>query len=577
MRRKGKFFKWNYTFLIVFSFLLILFVPSLLYYFEWVNYTEEKQEATEMMQSKIDEEIFAVKSLLNYTFFDKDFQENLSAAIQEGSQADNDRIYERLTASNILGGTVQSVWFFLANENKELSYGSMVVSSDYLTSFIPNVLETIQTEYYTDAYKAGKYFAFPIKAGLNNDEVKALVIGHQVLGADYDNYLEPIGVCTALINLSSLTDSFSLVDESAVKIGLFNEDGERIYGNTKGTENALQGEAVYKIEIESKYFGFKTILYFDSMKVFYDFLPYLFSIVASIVALSAIFFVYMRAKEKQKSKVFDSFVSTFKEIGQGNFNERIEKYDVEELDLVSEQFNLMMDSLLIFNNALKEEEMKSAILKKEMSLYVLKYLNSQINKHFIFNTFGTIRSLIRLKKKDEAIQCIDSLCGYLRFSFRGRDIVTVADELSALKNYLDIQAIRMPNVLVEMNVDERIFFYKIPQFILQPIVENAYKHAFKRNRGHLTITGGLSESDTIELIIKDDGVGIEAQKVIELNELLKENKEIPQDEHIGIANVQRRLKILTGESAFIKIESEYGMGTMITIRCGNKPIEVEEC
>ena len=566
-QKKKSFFNLNYTILISFLFLLVIFVPSILYVFEYKNYVEDKKRIVTEVQTNIDERISSVKTLLNYTFFEASFQENLTGAFKEGVEVDNKIIYDRLTAIGILGNTIKTAWYF-PFINDQFSADKKILSSDILMRFIPEVVNKINVEYNNKEYHKGKYFIFTLDTALDEVEAKSIIIGHWVLGASNHNFLEPIGVCVALINSSALTDNFSLVKENKdVFVGLYTRSGDRIYGHSVEKVQELGEMKVVKMEVTSAYSEIKSVLYFNKFQVLFDFLPYLFSIVGIMILLLALFFVYLKFDEKRKTEVYDSFISTFRRISEGNMSDRIEKYNIEELDLVGEQFNLMMDSVIMLNKALNEEERKALFNEKEKDRYIIKYLSTQINKHFIFNTFGVIRSFVNLGKNEDAAECIDLLCNYLRFTFKGKDFVTVAEEVRALKDYLDIQRIRLPDITVSIKVADEIKDMQIPQFILQPVVENAYKHAFNRTNGSVWVEGRLN-GGTVEFTVSDNGAGMEDERLQELNLALKTNEESPKEGGIGLINVQRRLKILMGESAYIGVESSEGMGTVITINCG---------
>ena len=565
--KKQSFFSLNYTILIFFLAFLVVFVPSLLYVFEHKNYVEDKKRIVTEIQTNIDEKISSVKTLLNYTFFEENFQNSLNNAFNEGSELDNKIIYERLTAISILGSTIKTAWYFPLINN-ELSADKKILSSDILMKFIPGVIDKINADYNNEEYFNGKYFIFTLDSALDEIEAKSLLIGHWVLSAANNNFLEPIGVCVAITNSHALTDSFALITEkNDVSAGLYTESGEIIYGQAVKNIQELEGRRVIKMQITSKFGEIRSVLYFDSLQVFYNFLPYIFSIVAVMIALLAVFFLYLKFEERRKTEVYNSFISTFRRISEGNMSDRVEQYNIEELDLVGEQFNLMMDSILMLNKALAEEERKAHFSEQEKDRYIIKYLSTQINKHFIFNTFGVIRSFVNLGKNEDAAECINLLCNYLRFTFRGKDFVSVAEEIRALQDYLDIQKIRLPEITVFIEVDEAINDIPIPQFILQPIVENAYKHAFNRTNGSIWVEGRLKDG-MVEFTVSDNGEGLEPEALNQLNFALKSNEERNTEGGIGLINVQRRLKILTGESAYIKVESKEGAGTVVIISCG---------
>lgn len=569
-RSRKEFFRLNYTLFLIFFTVLILFVPSILYYFEWEHYTQDKKEMAYSIQEEIDGKVVSVKSLLNYTFFDEDFQRSLKASIEEGSHVDAEKIHARLTVSSILRDSVNAIWFFPQDETGEILLDNIIMSSDSMSAFMPFIVPKLQEVASNSQYLKGEYFSFPFENGVG--ERVSMIIGHRVLSAVPETYLEPIGFGIAIINLSGLTDSFSSNQNlGEVKIGLYDENGEVICGNTQRFEANIE-KGFYKITIESKYFGLKTIICFDNYIVLREFLPYLFSIIGVMVFLVVLFFCYVRLQEKKKFQAYESFISTFRKISEGNLQTRVDKYNIEDFDLVGTQFNLMMDSILRLNSALSNEQLKTFHNEAEKDRYVLKYLSTQINKHFIFNTFSIIRSFVNLGRNDEAAECIDLLCNYLRFTFKGKDCVTVSDEISALKNYLDIQKIRIKNIEVELFIDERLNYLEIPQFILQPIVENAYKHAFNVGEGKIIIEGRLTEEDFIEFSVSDNGIGIDREKLDALNHVLDQNEETSNVGEIGLINVQRRIKILTGREAYIVVESEQGKGTKVILRLGNTKV-----
>ena len=563
-QKTTRFFRVNYSVVIAIVILLVILVPSVLYAFEWKSYEEEKKIATVGIQEDIDDRIRSLKSLLNYTFFDEQFQGDLENTLKGDSDIPVDAVYDRFTAIGILGDTVRTVWYFPLIDGK-IKADVRVVSSDTLIKFVPNIIEVVNQKFSGEEYLGGKYFAFTVNTAIDKTEPKSLVIGHWVLSASTENFFEPIGLCLAIVNTPALTDYYARAkQDDGVEIGLYDSQGELIYGNAVKNSSSLQEMRVVSVKVVSEHFGLNSVLYYDVFKVFYDFLKYLLTIVGLMLVLLVACFIYVKIDEKKKVAVYDSFIETFRRIREGNTSERMLSYGIEELDLVGEKFNQMMDSVLRLNEALREEERKALESEKEKDRYVIKYLSTQINKHFIFNTFSTIRAFVNLGKNEEASECIDLLCNYLRFTFRGKDFVTVEEEVGALQYYLDIQKIRYGDVTVFVDVEEQIKGRKIPQFVLQPIVENVYKHAFKGKSGEVRITG-RQKGDTIEFLISDDGVGIDGESLEKLNRTITQNEDIAVTGGIGLINVQRRLKILTGEKAKIFVESCDGKGTTVVV------------
>ena len=191
------------------------------------------------------------------------------------------------------------------------------------------------------------------------------------------------------------------------------------------------------------------------------------------------------------------------------------------------------------------------ISKVENLMSLLKYselkaLQSQINPHFLFNVLNTMASLIRTNPEKAREVTID-LSRYLRYNLDNNvKNVELIKELNQIDNYIKIEKARFGDKLnVIYNVDESLYNFQIPSLIIQPLVENSIKHGIlkKRENGCVKIIVKKIDKD-IEVIIEDDGVGIEQTVIDNLDKQIQEN--------IGLKNVHQRLKLLYGEGLNIK-------------------------
>lgn len=548
----------NYKVLIAVFVFFILAVPTLLLFFEQKSYLSEKKAAAYRSQQDIDEKISSVKTLVNYTFYDEEFQKLLRNA-EDNEQEENYKIYAHLTSASILGNMIKGIWYFPKYGEDTISADGVVVGSDYLTGYLADNISEVLYFAESAEYKSGEYFFFCLKGpgGIQKSSGYA-AIGHWVTSTSPADYFSPIGIGTALIDLSVLTEEFSEIsDMPGVNAVLCL--GEEVLTGTPGYEaGEWNGGEMQTITIISSFFDLKTIVYFPFWQVFIDFLSILLGIFIALLFLCACFFFYVRMDDKRRLSSYQAFISAFQKISEGDLEKRIEPCSIGELNLVASKFNNMMDSIVRLNAELAEEERLRLNTELEKDGYILKYLSTQMNKHFIFNTFGTIRSFISLKKTKEAAECINWLCDYLRFTFKSKDYVAVEDEIFALRSYLHIQQVRFPDIRVETEIEEEVFKYKMPQFILQPIVENCYKHAFHCKRGKIGIAGGLSDLRNIYFVISDNGKGLSDEELRKINDALEKAGDWEPQGGIGLLNVQRRLKLLTGEDAFIRIESACG-------------------
>ena len=197
----------------------------------------------------------------------------------------------------------------------------------------------------------------------------------------------------------------------------------------------------------------------------------------------------------------------------------------------------------------------------------------QLKPHFLYNSLETVVSLVKIDYKEKAVLMIRALSDFYRKSLNGgSEIVTVRDEIDIIKNYLLIQRIRYERYMgYEIEVSEDILNCKIPKLILQPLVENALYHGIKQGekKADLIVRGYKDEKDAV-LEIFDSGVGIEPEKLKEIQKKLREQETVRADEaarsSFGIYSVNERIRLHYGEKYGITLESMLHEYTQVTIR-----------
>lgn len=197
-------------------------------------------------------------------------------------------------------------------------------------------------------------------------------------------------------------------------------------------------------------------------------------------------------------------------------------------------------------------------------------LQSQINPHFINNTLDTINwmAIGLLGGKNEISEMTGALSRMLRMSLENTDsIIPLSQEIEHCKCYLDIQNIRYEDRFrVTWDIPEELCHYRTIRVVLQPVVENAIYHGIKHlsNQGIITISGNI-QGDMVELSVEDNGLGMTEQELENLQNDM-DSTEIKESRHIGLANVNQRLRLYFGEGAGIRLECEEGKGTKAFIR-----------
>ncbi len=256
-----------------------------------------------------------------------------------------------------------------------------------------------------------------------------------------------------------------------------------------------------------------------------------------------------------------NLMKAMKKVEDGDLNVSIKEDAYEEVAELSLSFNKMIQEIQVLLDNTNEEHIK--LRKAE-----LKALQAQINPHFLYNTLDSILWLNRTGMRDEVQTLVESLTTFFRIGIsKGKDIITLREELDHVESYLKIQSIRYANKFdYSICVEDSMLDYKIPKLVLQPLVENAIYHGVKLifGKGHITVT--VKDLDTLwEISVSDTGKGMPAEKLQLLNKYLQGDKEAELNIY-GVANVNERLQIIFGKEAGLIYESEEGVGTKVTMR-----------
>ena len=179
-----------------------------------------------------------------------------------------------------------------------------------------------------------------------------------------------------------------------------------------------------------------------------------------------------------------------------------------------------------------------------------------------------IKSMIDLKMNDTASDALTSLSLFYRLSLsHGADIISIKDELDIAENYLSLQKMRHPEYFnYSIEYSDIVHNYAIPKLSLQPILENSVIHGMTnyRDKGLIHILV-IEEENKLLFIVEDNGQGISNSTLRKLVQSIDIKQAVSADS-FGLANINRRLKIFYGDLYDIKIESQLGEFTRITIK-----------
>ncbi len=270
------------------------------------------------------------------------------------------------------------------------------------------------------------------------------------------------------------------------------------------------------------------------------------------------------------SNHFAQRVERFKgEMEKAAHGERELAPDIGGNDEISELYRYLnsmiadIDNLTsrVYESRLEQEQLRTRQREAEF-----KMLASQINPHFLYNTLESIRMKAYAAGDTEVADMVKMLSKLMRRNTEIRDtLVSLRSELILTEYYLKIQNYRFGDAIrYKFWVDEEAEELTILPLLLQPIVENAFVHGLKDRRAGGQITVRVELAEALRITIADNGCGIPTQKLTEIRQQLSEYDPASQS-HIGVANVNQRIKLYYGGQYGISIQSEDGDGTQVTL------------
>jgi two-component system, LytTR family, sensor kinase len=192
----------------------------------------------------------------------------------------------------------------------------------------------------------------------------------------------------------------------------------------------------------------------------------------------------------------------------------------------------------------------------------LRALRAQISPHFIYNALAAVAGDIHARP-DEARELLIDFAEFTRYLFRdGRSYVTLDEELAHVERYLRLEQARFRHLRVSLDIPDGTRAAVVPALSVQPLVENAVRHGIERRAGsgRIVIEARVTDGD-VELCVRDDGTGIEPERIPGVL--------AGAGGGIGLSNVDARLRATFGERYALRIDSQPGQGTSVTMTVPN--------
>ncbi|MFD2612290.1 cache domain-containing sensor histidine kinase [Paenibacillus gansuensis] len=273
-----------------------------------------------------------------------------------------------------------------------------------------------------------------------------------------------------------------------------------------------------------------------------------------------------------------------RETEKGNWR-RIEGTErTDEIGGLMRSYNLMVTRLSQMIERVYEAELvnqKAALALQETELEKQKAeyqsLQLQINPHFLYNTLATVDGYAIVQKSVEISEIVEAMAFMLRYSLQTNlEEITIANELNHIRNYLMILKHRIGRDFeIDVAVAPDLLLEKCVRLTLQPLVENAFQHAFPDGIDENSVIriDAKAEGGYFYLIVEDNGAGLTADQLHDLRQRLSQNRlaessgdTLYHSGGIGLMNVNRRIQLVFGEQYGLLVDSEEGRGTRFTMK-----------
>ncbi len=388
---------------------------------------------------------------------------------------------------------------------------------------------------------------FSVSEGYTPDCNIQVVLSQALLRQSLDVFVDEQGSGGALWFM--LEDDFVIESGSSEVSSLYINASEAEHLSSTSNEWEGKYEGYQFVTTKSMKYPLTIIAFINRELISQIMLRYIAILTAVMVIISGMFAFSLLYSKRIVVKPIQEMISAFGRISEGDFSVRIYHEPHDEFNYLYSGFNDSVGYIqeLIENIYEQENLLQNAELAQ---------LQSQINPHFLYNSFFIINRMAKNESYDQITTFVTSLAKYYRFlNKETSQFIPLEEEVNHMTNYIDIQQMRFSEkISAELgDVPEQMSSVKVPKLILQPIVENAYKYgmADKLEDGLIRVSYE-QEGSIIRIIVEDNGEEINESNIKAIRRGIAGESE---DGKIhALQNINKRLKLAYGEHCGVIVE-----------------------
>lgn len=518
------------------------------------------QSKVNELGNRLDEECSYLMTAIDSAFLNIN---SIDSTILFSSDTDNLKKYNAI--NNHLYLTRQMYdgvdMFFLFDTEGKVYADSSILEAELSSSFDTSLHEVLESEH-------GRTYSFGLYDPSDEDGLGPVILVGKMLR--YIDDIQKIGYLYAIADGSVLD---KLYEEQMISKGqriyLLNSEGVVLSSTEKdelGTVLDISGDGTRVLTVADGGLWLRQQKYVPSLHAELILLIpalelYKSSGISVIVVLAALLFglafaIYQAGIiTKRTLSPLTALTNTANEIADGNMQVRCaESSESTEIAVLSKSFNSMLDrieQLIASLDAVHKEKLRTELAVQQ----------NKIQPHFLYNVLNTISALCQLEENEDACRISHMTAEYYRSVLSdGQDIVTIGQELEHVQLYFEIAShSRSDAIVFSLQCDPEAVILPIPKMTIQPLVENAVKHAFLSPRGNtIDISISVSRKSQVRICVKDNGIGMNLSSFDDIISGRCEG-------HFGLYSVKRCLELVCGKDYSFSAESEPGKGTAIII------------
>lgn len=518
------------------------------------------QSKVNELGNRLDEECSYLMTAIDSAFLNIN---SIDSTILFSSDTDNLKKYNAI--NNHLYLTRQMYdgvdMFFLFDTEGKVYADSSILEAELSSSFDTSLHEVLESEH-------GRTYSFGLYDPSDEDGLGPVILVGKMLR--YIDDIQKIGYLYAIADGSVLD---KLYEEQMISKGqriyLLNSEGVVLSSTEKdelGTVLDISGDGTRVLTVADGGLWLRQQKYVPSLHAELILLIpalelYKSSGISVIVVLAALLFglafaIYQAGIiTKRTLSPLTALTNTANKIADGNMQVRCaESSESTEIAVLSKSFNSMLDrieQLIASLDAVHKEKLRTELAVQQ----------NKIQPHFLYNVLNTISALCQLEENEDACRISHMTAEYYRSVLSdGQDIVTIGQELEHVQLYFEITShSRSDAIVFSLQCDPEAVILPIPKMTIQPLVENAVKHAFLSPRGNtIDISISVSRKSQVRICVKDNGIGMNLSSFDDIISGRCEG-------HFGLYSVKRCLELVCGKDYSFSAESEPGKGTAIII------------